>query len=80
MKGTTMEFTFNTNRMYGPEGQIITVTWDAATGIAQFNDKTRCIKGELTKRIPQDPEMPWTQVEMQAIVLAQYDRCNYNTI
>jgi hypothetical protein len=74
-----MEFTFNTNRMYGPEGQIIAVTWDETTGVARFDDKTRRIQGELTKRIPQE-ELPWAQSEIQAIVLAQYDRGNYTTI
>lgn len=75
-----MQFTFNTNRMYGPEGQIITVTWDEVTGVARFDDKTRRIQGEVTKRIPQDPEMPWNQDEIKNLVMRYYDRCEYKTI
>jgi hypothetical protein len=75
-----MQFTFNTNRQYGPEGQVITITWDPASGVAQFDDQTRRIKGEVTKRIPQDHEMPWTQEEIQALVMRYYDRGEYATI
>jgi hypothetical protein len=42
-----MKITFNTHRLYSPEGQIITAAYDRETQMVTFEDHTRMIAGEF---------------------------------
>ena len=66
------KFTFNTGRGYTPEGQLITVEYDADDRALYFTDHSRSIAGW----VPCTTEM--TQLEMAQHVMWLYDELNYD--
>lgn len=66
------KFTFNTGRGYTPEGQLITVQYDANDRALYFTDHSRHIAGW----VPCTRE--YTQVEMARHVMFLYDNGNYD--
>jgi hypothetical protein len=67
----TKQFTFNTQRQYSPEGQIIKVIYDG-DNTAHFMDTTRGLTG--TVKFPHNSDQPNT---VQRLVMALYDTGNY---
>ena len=63
----TKQFTFNTQRQYSPEGQIIKVIYDG-NNTAHFMDTTRGLTG--TVNFPHNTDQPST---VQSSVMTLYD-------
>ena len=63
----TKQFTFNTQRQYSPEGQIIKVIYDG-NNTAHFMDTTRGLTG--TVHFPHNTDQPST---VQSSVMTLYD-------
>lgn len=43
-----LNFTFNTGRLYAPEGQIVTAAYDPEACVAYFTDHTRMVSGKFS--------------------------------
>jgi len=67
-----MKITFNTNRLYTTEGQVITAEYDDMTESAKFNDHSRMIAGYI-EYIP----MPRSAYDLQELIMHAYDANQY---
>lgn len=67
-----MKVVFNTGRLYQPDGQIITATYEPATHRVLFMDHSRCIAGEILNRSPIT-----TEAELMAHAMLHYDLNQY---
>ena len=83
--------TFNTNRPYSADGQIIDYTVVNVAGVpgdpelfgdyldytVEFEDTTRCIRGRVSFMAHQDDNAPSS---IQARLMNEYDANNYDLI